>query len=89
MNELKCIELYVNYLNNKERREQRERAEKRKKTRAKRIIKENNKRAEIIPFGIDKIAIPKYKLNLARYYTKLYLLEYFRIAEIRAKNRNF
>lgn len=89
MNELKSIELYVNFLNNKQRREQRERAENRKKTRAKRIIRENNKRAEIIPFGIDKIAIPKYKLNLARYYTKLYLLEYFKIAEIRARNKEF
>lgn len=87
----KKIEMYINFLLNRERKKQkleREKTEKRKKKKSIKIINLQNKNNKIIPF-IDYISSPKYKLNLARYYTKLYLEEYFKILEIREKNKRF
>ena len=91
MNEQKKILLYVNFLRNEERRKQqaeREKNERRKKNKARKTIAEQNKNKKTIPF-IEYTCSPKYSLNLASYYTRLYLLEYFKLAEIREKNRNF
>lgn len=89
--EEKKIEMYINFLLNRERKKQkleREKTERRKKKKAIKIINLQNKNNKIIPF-IDLISSPKYKLNLAAYYTRLYLEEYFKILEIREKNKKF
>lgn len=89
--EEKKIEMYINFLLNRERKKQkleREKIERRKKKKSIKIINLQNKNDKIIPF-IDYISSPKYKLNLVRYYTKLYLEEYFKILEIREKNKSF
>lgn len=89
--EEKKIQKYVNFLLNRERKKkklEREKTERRKKARAKKIINLQNKNDKIIPF-ISYVASPKYKINLASYYTRLYLEEYFKILEIREKNKSF
>ena len=56
--------------NNKTRR--------RKRNKARAIINRHNKNDKIIPFGIDKVASPTYKIDYFRYYLEQGIIDLLR-----------
>ena len=63
--------LFQNFQNN-------EKARRRKRNKARAIINRHNKDKSIIPFGIDKVASPRYKIDYFRYYMEVYFTDLLR-----------
>lgn len=63
--------LFQNFQNN-------EKARRRKRNKARAIINRHNKDNSITPFGIDKVASPKYKIDYFRYYLEVYFTDLLR-----------
>lgn len=53
-------------------------ARRRKRNKARAIINRQNKNNNIVPFGIDKVASPTYKIDYFRYYMEVYFIDLLR-----------
>lgn len=91
LKELKKIKKQQVYFENMKRNNERKKREKRKETRARNKVREyNRKNNNIFPFGVSEVyEITELwkKINWCRYYTELYIVEYFHTLKIIRENK--